>query len=282
MSSPSARTLPDIQTTADTRGIAIEQVGICDLSFPITVLDRENLKQQTAARISMSVSLPHHFKGTHMSRFLEILSRHQGEITMRTIPEILRELKQRLDAESAHMEVEFPYFILRNAPVSGLSAPMEYRASFIAESNGVSDNFLLRVQVPVTTLCPCSKEISEYGAHNQRGYVTITVRPRKFEEQWELIWIEEVVEIAERSGSAPLYPILKRTDERHVTMQAYDNPVFVEDVVRNAAGFLAKDERIGWYEVRAVNQESIHNHSAFAVVRSASPGKPNETVGGDA
>lgn len=263
-----AAPLPDIQKTPDARGVAIDQVGICDVSFPITVLDQQNQKQQASARLSMSVSLPHHFKGTHMSRFLEILSRHQGEITMRTIPEILHELKRRLDAESAHIEVEFSYYILRTAPVSGLSAPMEYRSTFIAESNGVTDDFLLRVVVPVTTLCPCSKEISDYGAHNQRGYVTLTVRPRKVDGHWELIWIEELVGVAERSASAPVYPILKRTDERHVTMQAYDNPVFVEDVVRNAAGFLKEDRRITWFEVRAVNHESIHNHSAFAVVCS--------------
>jgi GTP cyclohydrolase IB len=266
-----AAPLPDIQKTSDDRGVAIDQVGICDVSFPITVLDQQNQKQQVSARLSMSVSLPHHFKGTHMSRFLEILSRHQGEITMRTIPEILHELKRRLDAESAHIEVEFPYYILRTAPVSGLSAPMEYRSTFIAESNGVTDDFLLRVVVPVTTLCPCSKEISDYGAHNQRGYVTLTVRPRKIDGHWDLIWIEELVEVAERSASAPVYPILKRTDERHVTMQAYDNPVFVEDVVRNAAGFLKQDPRVTWFEVRAVNHESIHNHSAFAEVRSQPP-----------
>ena len=263
-----AAPLPDIQKTPDARGVAIDQVGICDVSFPITVLDQQNQKQQASARLSISVSLPHHFKGTHMSRFLEILSRHQGEITMRTIPEILHELKCRLDAESAHIEVEFPYYIRRTAPVSGLSAPMEYRSTFIAESNGVTDDFLLRVVVPVTTLCPCSKEISDYGAHNQRGYVTLTVRPKKTDGHWELIWIEELVSVAERSASAPVYPILKRTDERHVTMQAYDNPVFVEDVVRNAAGFLKQDPRITWFEVRAVNHESIHNHSAFAVVQS--------------
>jgi GTP cyclohydrolase I len=215
----------------------------------------------------MSVSLPHHFKGTHMSRFLEVLSRHQGEITMRTIPEILHELKQKLDAESAHIEVEFPYYILRTAPVSKMQAPMEYRTTFIGESNGDSDDFQLKVQVPVTTLCPCSKEISEYGAHNQRGYITITVRPKKKGKKWELIWIEELVEIAEKSASAPVYPILKRTDERHVTMQAYDNPVFVEDVVRNVSGYLSQEERIETFEIRAVNHESIHNHSAFAVIK---------------
>jgi GTP cyclohydrolase I len=263
-----ANTLPDIQKTKDGRGVPIDKVGICDLSFPITVLDRENQRQQTIATISMSVSLPHHFKGTHMSRFLEILSRHQGEITMRTLPAILHDLKQHLDSKAAHIEVEFPYFINRTAPVSGAKAPMDYRCAFIGESNGKHDDFILRVRVPVTTLCPCSKEISDYGAHNQRGLVTITVRPKRTNGLWELVWIEELIDVAEKSASAPVYPILKRPDERHVTMQAFDNPVFVEDVVRNAAKVLSKDERVQWFEVRAVNQESIHNLSAFAIVTS--------------
>jgi GTP cyclohydrolase I len=263
-----AKSLPDIQKTRDRRGVPIDKVGICDLSFPITVLDRQNQKQQTVANISMSVSLPHHFKGTHMSRFLEILSRHQGEITMRTLPAVLHDLKAHLDSEAAHIEVEFPYFLTRTAPVSGSQAPMDYRCTFIAESNCKKDDFLLRVRVPVTTLCPCSKEISDYGAHNQRGLVTLTVRPERKNDFWELIWIEELIDIAEKSASAPVYPLLKRPDERHVTMQAFDNPVFVEDVVRNAARFLKKDSRVAWFEVRAVNQESIHNHSAFAVVSS--------------
>ena len=266
--------MKDIQSTPDTRGIAIDQVGVCDLLYPITVLDRENQKQQCAAKVSLSVSLPHHFKGTHMSRFLQVLAEHQGEFTMRTVPAILHDLKKRLDAESAHIEVEFPYFIQRKAPVSGLSAPMDYLCTFIGESNGTSDDFLLRVRVPVGTLCPCSKEISDYGAHNQRGYVTITVRTRKKEDgAWDFLWIEELVDIAEKSASAPIYPLLKRTDERHVTMQAYDNPVFVEDVVRNAAAQLKAYPRIEWFEVRTVNHESIHNHSAFAVVKKGGNGK---------
>ena len=261
--------MKDIQSTPDTRGIAINQVGVCDLTYPITVLDRENQKQQCAATISLSVSLPHHFKGTHMSRFLQVLAEHQGEVTMRTVPAILHDLKKRLDAESAHIEVEFPYFLQRKAPVSGLSAPMDYRCCFIGESNGKKDDFLLRVTTPVGTLCPCSKEISDYGAHNQRGYVAITVRTKKLDDgSWDFLWIEELVEIAEKSASVPIYPLLKRTDERHVTMQAYDNPVFVEDLVRNAAAQLQADPRIVWFEVRAINHESIHNHSAFAVVRS--------------
>jgi len=262
--------MKDVQNTPDARGINIDQVGVCDLTYPITVLDRENQRQQCAATISLSVNLPHHFKGTHMSRFLEVLATHQGEFTLRTLPVILHDLKTRLDAESAQIEVGFPYFLQRKAPVSGLSAPMDYLCTFIGQSNGKSDDFLLRVRVPVATLCPCSKEISDYGAHNQRGYVTITVRTRKLETgSWDFLWIEELVDVAESSASAPIYPLLKRTDERHVTMLAYDNPVFVEDVVRNAAAQLNEDSRIVWFEVRAVNHESIHNHSAFAVVRSS-------------
>jgi len=264
----STRQLPDIQKSRDRRGVAIDKVGVCDLSFPITVLDQENQRQQTAAIISMSVSLPHHFKGTHMSRFLEVLCRHQGEVTMRTLPAILHELKERLESNAAQIEVDFSYFLTRKAPVSGSAAPMDYRCTFIGESNGKFDDFLLRVKVPVTTLCPCSKEISDYGAHNQRGTITLTVRPQRKNGLWELIWIEELIAIAEQSASAPVYPLLKRPDERHVTMLAFNNPVFVEDVVRNVAKLLSKEKRIAWFEIRAVNQESIHNHSAFAVVCS--------------
>jgi GTP cyclohydrolase IB len=260
-------TVKDIQSTRDARGIAIDRVGIQDLRYPIQVMDRAGTLLPTVATISMSVHLPHHFKGTHMSRFLEVLTKHEGEVTMRTLPLILHDLKQRLDAESAHIEVRFPYFITKNAPVSGAAAKVGCDCTFLGESNGRSDDFALRVEVPVTTLCPCSKEISDYGAHNQRGHISLEVRTRKNRRgQWDILWIEELIEIAEQSGSAPLYALLKRPDERHVTMQAYDNPVFVEDVVRNAALLLKKDRRVVQFEVRAVNHESIHEHNAFAVV----------------
>ena len=259
--------LPDMQKTPDTRGVQIDHVGICDLTYPVVVLDRDNQRQQATATIAVSVSLPHHFKGTHMSRFLEVLAAHQGEITMRTLPVILHELKKRLAAEAARLEVEFTYFLQRTAPVSGLAAPMDYRCTFIGETGAAGDDFLMKVKVPVSTLCPCSKVISDYGAHNQRGYVTMSVRPRRDADGgWQMVWIEELIDVAEKSASAPIYPLLKRVDERHVTMQAYDNPVFVEDVVRNVASRLREDERIASFEVRAVNLESIHNHSAFAVV----------------
>jgi GTP cyclohydrolase I len=204
-----------------------------------------------------------------MSRFIEILNRHHGEVTMKNIPEILEELKERLEAERSHIEITFPYFLNKAAPATGKTGQIDYSCSFVAESNGTSTDFLLRVIVPVTSLCPCSKEISDYGAHNQRGYVTIEVRTRKNEAgDWDFVWIEELIKIAEDSASAPLYALLKREDEKHVTEQAYDNPVFVEDLVRNVALRLKKDERMTWYRVKVVNHESIHAHNAFAIVES--------------
>jgi GTP cyclohydrolase IB len=263
---PKKSSLPDIQATPDTRGLAIDQVGISDLRYPIQVLDRDGKPFPTVAKISMSVHLPHHFKGTHMSRFLEILSMHEGEVTMRTLPAILHDLKQRLDAEEAHIEVAFTYFVTKKAPVSGAAAKVGCDVVFQGTSNGEVDDFVLCVTVPVTTLCPCSKEISDYGAHNQRGYVTLEVRPKAKKGGWELILIEDLIAVAEQSGSAPVYALLKRTDERFVTMQAYENPVFVEDVVRNAAALLRADPRVASFKVKAVNHESIHDHNAFATI----------------
>jgi GTP cyclohydrolase I len=207
-----------------------------------------------------------------MSRFVEVLASHQGELTMRTLPAILRELKQRLDAESARIEVSFDYFLERSAPVSGAKALMAYHCSFIGEANGGSDDFVLAVNVPVTSLCPCSKAISQYGAHNQRAYVDIRVRSERGENgSPQLIWIEELIEIAEESASSPVYPVLKRSDERHVTMRAYDKPVFVEDLVRNVAVRLQSDPRVSWFTVKALNQESIHNHNAYAITSRHGP-----------
>jgi GTP cyclohydrolase I len=257
----------DIQSQNDDRRIPIDKVGVSDLRYPIIVLDRDHEIQHTVANLTLSVSLPHHFKGTHMSRFIEILNEHRGEVTMRTLPEILRSMKIRLEAESAHIEVRFPYFIERSAPATGARAMVDYECFFKGESNGRMEGFTLGVQVPVTTLCPCSKAISDYGAHNQRGQVTIEVRSTIADNNSPtIIWIEELIEIAEDSASAPVYALLKRSDERYVTMQAYDRPVFVEDVVRNAASKLQSDPRIKWFQVQADNQESIHNHSAFAQI----------------
>lgn len=269
--------MDDVQSRRDDRQIPIDRVGVNNLRYPVVVLDREQGRQETVARLSMSVSLPHHFKGTHMSRFIEVLNRHRGEITMRTLPAVLHELREKLDAESAHVEVKFPYFVERTAPVSEARALMDYECSFTGESNGEGDDFVLGVRVPVTSLCPCSKEISDYGAHNQRGYITIEVRSTPPGEGSEnIVWIEELIEVAERSASAPVYALIKRADERHVTMQAYDNPVFVEDMVRGVAAKLQRDGRVRWFRVHAENDESIHNHNAFAVVEWTRPDTAGE------
>lgn len=262
----------DIQNELDDRQIDIDQVGVSDLRYPITVLDQAAERQSTVASITMSVNLPHHFKGTHMSRFLEVLNEHRGEVTMRTVPAMLRELKEKLEAESARIEVSFPYFLERSAPVSGATGLMDYECWFHGESNGGADDFVLGVRVPVTSLCPCSKAISDYGAHNQRGNISIEVRScPDGDGKPSLIWIEELVSVAEKSASAPVYALLKRDDERHVTMQAYDNPVFVEDMVRNVAARLQDDARVEWFRVHAVNHESIHNHGAFAKIEWRRP-----------
>jgi GTP cyclohydrolase IB len=270
--------MEDVQNRADERRIALDRVGIADLRYPIVVLDRDHQKQHTVAVLSMSVNLPHGFKGTHMSRFIEILNLHRGEITMRTIPALLHDLREKLNAESAHVEARFPYFIERKAPVTGAVALMDYECSFNAVADDKNDDFVFGVKVPVTSLCPCSKAISDYGAHNQRGYITILVRTvLDGRGSYGMVWFEELIEIAERSASAPVYPLLKRVDERHVTMQAFDNPVFVEDMVRNVTIALQSDERIDWFSVHALNHESIHNHGAFASVqweRKARPGNP--------
>lgn len=259
--------MKDVQNQRDERGLPINQVGISDLRYPIIVLDRDHQEQQTIARLKISVDLPHNYKGTHMSRFVEVLNRHRGKMTMWTLPDLLHELRQRFDAESARVEVRFPYFMEKTAPVSGATALMDYDCEFIGQTNGGKDDFILKVEVPVTSLCPCSKEISDYGAHNQRGIITMEIRHTAGASgKSNIVWIEELVGYAESSASAPVYALLKRPDERHVTMQAYDHPVFVEDMVRNVALKLQRDERVAWFRVQAVNYESIHNHNAFACI----------------
>lgn len=259
--------IPDVQATPDSRKLAIDQVGIKAIRHPVRIMERSGGVQHTIALFNMYVGLPHHFKGTHMSRFVEVLNEYRGEVTMRTLPALLGALQRQLRAESAHVEVEFPYFLERVAPESGARALMDYECSFVAEASDERDDFVLGVRVPVTSLCPCSKAISDYGAHNQRGYLTIEIRTVRAEDgRPELIWIEDLIELAEQSASAPVYPLVKRVDERRLTMQAYDNPVFVEDMVRNVATHLANDRRVAWFRVYAKNDESIHNHSVFAQI----------------
>jgi GTP cyclohydrolase IB len=257
--------LDDVQSSRDDRNITLDQVGISDLLYPIVILDRDREKQDTVASISMSVELPHHFRGTHMSRFLEVLHRHSRPFDGRTIPAILSELKKSLDAESAGITLSFPFFMRKQAPVSGAWSVMDYRCCFRGTSSPEGEDFVLSVSVPVSSTCPCSREISSYGAHNQRSRIDMEVRTRAGEDGIpEMVWIEELVALAEESASSPVYSLLKRPDERFVTESSYDNPVFVEDMVRNAAELLMQDSRIVWFRVTARSQESIHNHTAFA------------------
>jgi GTP cyclohydrolase I len=255
--SPSA--MPDMQKTRDERNIAIDKVGVKDIRYPIVVLDRSKARQQTVARINMYVDLPHHFKGTHMSRFVEILNQHHGEVSVERMDQIVRDMKEHLEASCAHLELEFPYFIEKTAPVSGARSLMEYQCR-MAASLGDDYNFVLGVTVPVTSLCPCSKEISARGAHNQRSAVTVEIRYR------EHVWLEELISLVEGCGSAPVFALLKREDEKALTERAYDNPMFVEDVVRAVTEALTAMPAITWFRVECENFESIHNHSAYALV----------------
>lgn len=251
--------IPDVQGSQDTRRIAIDQVGIKDIRHPVVVSDRAGREQHTVANFNMYVSLPHNFKGTHMSRFVEILNHHEYEITVESFKRMITEMTEALNAQSGRIEMTFPYFIQKAAPISGVKSLLDYEVTFIGEihDNG-KPSVLVNVVVPVTTLCPCSKKISNYGAHNQRSHVTVCVRTNGF------IWIEELIEMVEKVASCELYGLLKRPDEKYVTEKAYDNPKFVEDIVRDVAVQFNKDERITSYTVESENFESIHNHSAYA------------------
>jgi GTP cyclohydrolase I len=255
--------IPDVQSTADTRRLAIDRVGIKGIRHPARVRDKSGGVQHTVAQFNMYVHLPHNFKGTHMSRFVEILNSHEREISVESFETILRETVERLDAECGRIEMSFPYFINKAAPVSGVESLMDYEVTFVGEIEKGRYAFTMKVVVPVTSLCPCSKGISDYGAHNQRSHVTVTARTRDF------VWIEDLVRVCEEQASCELYGLLKRPDEKYVTERAYDNPKFVEDMVRDIAAVLNEDERIEAYVVESENFESIHNHSAYAVIERA-------------
>jgi GTP cyclohydrolase I len=237
-------------------------VGVRNLRFPLRIRDRDSAVQHTVATVSLAVDLPHHYKGTHMSRFVEVLHAHGTELTVATIAGMPKELIKKLHADKAHVEFRFPYFRAKKAPVSGAEGLLDYGVVFEVNAEKVSSDFVLTVEVPVTTLCPCSKAISARGAHNQRGIVTLAVR---FDEP---VWIEDLIELVETSASAQLYSLLKRPDEKFVTEAAYDNPVFVEDLVRNVAQKVKSHPRITWFRVEAENFESIHNHNAWAMIES--------------
>ncbi|MCH2104651.1 MAG: GTP cyclohydrolase FolE2 [Planctomycetes bacterium] len=256
--------LPDHASEADNRNLPINKVGIEGLSYPIEVLDKSKSTQQTVANISLSVGLPAESKGTHMSRFIEVLNTVRGEMTVKNLSNILTQIQTRLEARDAYLKAEFPYFTSKKAPASGVESLMEYQCTFEASRKGTEFDFVLGVKVPVTTLCPCSKAISEYGAHNQRSTVDVQVRATDF------VWIEDIIEAVEACASAPLYALLKREDEKYVTEQAYDNPRFVEDLVREVVSTIRVMDGVTWIRTRASNEESIHNHAAFGEIEWSS------------
>jgi GTP cyclohydrolase IB len=252
--------LHDMQSRPDYRELRIDKVGVRELRFPIQVRDKAHSVQNTVATIGMFVDLPKEFKGTHMSRFIEVLNAHGSVIHVENISEILHAMQRKFHAATSHLEIEFPYFMVKKAPVSGGEGVMDYIARFDATACGREIDFVLTVKANVTTLCPCSKAIARHGAHNQRGLVTVTIRMGKS------VWIEDLIGMIESSASSELYPLLKREDEKAVTERAYENPVFVEDLVRNVALKLNADARVNWYKVEAENFESIHNHNAYACI----------------
>lgn len=252
------RSLKDIQSQPDDRNLPINKVGVKDITYPVVVLDRADGLQHTVARINMYVDLPEHFRGTHMSRFVEVLNRYQGGISTKNVRDILEDLKKELNAKTSHVNIEFPYFITKTAPVSGEKSKMDYICKLQGDSS--VDYYTLQVKVPLLSVCPCSKEISQYGAHNQRSVVSVSVRAR------EILWIEELIELVEECGSSQIYALLKREDEKYITERSYENPVFVEDIVRNVAIKLLAHPKVLWFIVETESMESIHNHSAYAQI----------------
>ncbi|MBK7406224.1 MAG: GTP cyclohydrolase I FolE2 [Phycisphaerales bacterium] len=250
--------MPDVQALPDSRHVAIDRVGVKDVTYPMRLHTRDGGEQTTVAKINMYVSLPHYQKGTHMSRFLEVLNEHTGEpVCPERIPQITKAICERLEAKEAHFEAEFTYFMNKAAPVTGQKGLMDYQVRFACTANGETD-FVMTVAAPAASLCPCSKEISEYGAHNQRCRIEASVRTSA------MMWIEDLVEHLEAAASVPVFAVLKRPDEKWVTEKAYENPKFVEDIVRDLAVRLDDDDRISWYSISSENFESIHSHNAFA------------------
>jgi GTP cyclohydrolase IB len=258
--------MKDIQNQRDYRQIPIDKVGIKNLRYPIRVLDKKDGYQNTVASINMYVDLPHKYKGTHMSRFVELLHLFRPEVSLKRFSVILSRMKEHLNAASAHIEVLFPYFIEKKAPVSRSPGLMDYTCRIIGASDPKGKvDLISEVIVPISSVCPCSKEISEAGAHNQRGEVRLSVRFKKF------VWMEDMIELVEEAASCEVYSVLKRVDEKYVTERAYTNPKFVEDIVRDVAKRIKEDENITWFSVGAENFESIHNHSAYAQITCGEP-----------
>lgn len=257
---PAPAAMPDVQSARDDRNVAIDKVGVKDVTYPVRLRTRDGGEQTTVAQINMYVALPHYKKGTHMSRFLEVLNQETSEpLSPDRIPEVTRAICARLDAEEAHFEARFTYFVKKLAPVTKMPGLMNYEVTFECTANGTQD-LIVGVKAPATSLCPCSKEISQYGAHNQRCAIEARIRTRK------LVWIEDLVEMLEAAASSPVYAVLKRPDEKWVTEKAYENPKFVEDIVRDLAVILNHEPRVLWYQINSENFESIHSHNAYAQI----------------
>ncbi|MHC1742758.1 MAG: GTP cyclohydrolase FolE2 [Syntrophobacteraceae bacterium] len=251
----------DVQNQTDYRNINVDKVGVKDIRYPMRVMDKNNGMQHTVASINMYVNLPREFKGTHMSRFIEILNEFHGHLDIRELSSIMELMQERLQSQSAHLEINFPYFVKKLSPVTDSEGLMEYGCRVSGSLSATKGyDLVLEVNVPITTVCPCSKEISNHGAHNQRGVVRLAVRFKRF------IWIEDLVRLVEKAASCEVYSVLKRPDEKYVTEQAYENPKFVEDVVRDVAYQLKQDANVLWFMVDVENFESIHNHSAYACI----------------
>lgn len=257
----------DVQSGPSGVALAIDRVGVKDVTVPVVLRDRERGRQHTVAKVDLGADLPAHFKGTHMSRFIEVLENVSDDLDYQTLKSLLETVKSRLDAQRAYVVLRFPYFISRRAPATGSLGRMAYQCTLTGEMQGPRPEFLLEVAVPVMTVCPCSKAISDEGAHSQRAVVRISARFDGF------VWLEELIEVAEASASSPVYTLLKREDEKAVTEAAFARPSFVEDAVRNAAQALAdqpcESGRLTWFRVEVESFESIHNHSAFAAIEQS-------------
>jgi GTP cyclohydrolase I len=254
------RSIEDVQNIHDTRRIPIDRVGIKAIRHPIRFLQRDGGLQATIAAFDMYVNLPHDQKGTHMSRFVELLNEAVDKVSVENFLAIIADMTARLEAERGYIEIRFPFFLRKKAPVTGVASLMDYEITLTGAWSAQASDFWLKAVVPVTSLCPCSKKISDYGAHNQRSHVTLTVQST------ELVWVEDLIDLIEREASCEIYGLLKRADEKYVTERAYNNPKFVEDMVRDIANDLNQDPRIRYYKLETENFESIHNHSAYAVI----------------
>ncbi|MFM8333401.1 MAG: GTP cyclohydrolase FolE2 [Candidatus Methylumidiphilus sp.] len=254
------RSIEDVQNTEDTRRIGIDRVGIKSIRHPVRIRQRDGAEQHTVAVFDMYVNLSHEQKGTHMSRFLEILNGEVEALDVRTFPKLIADMTAKLEAERGFVEARFPFFVRKKAPVTGALSFLDYEVTLSGEWSSAHSALWLKVVAPVTSLCPCSKKISDYGAHNQRSHVTLTVSAT------ETLWVEDLIDIIERQASCEIYGLLKRADEKYVTERAYNNPKFVEDMVRDIARVLNQDPRISHYRLETENFESIHNHSAYAAI----------------